>query len=280
IPSRHKEPTAIVSRGMRHFFVIPWRGRSLIGSSHVIYDGNPDEFEVSEQDIHGLMDEVNESYPALGLTREDIAFYNSGLVPYGDYYGEHSRVIDHARDHGVEGLVTVTGVRYTTSRGIAAKIVDLAAGKIGKAVPASMTDRTPVFGGDIGRFDDFAKQAVVQRPHWLSEKAMRPLLRMYGSKYREILKYAGESTELAGTLGESTVLRAEVVHAVREEMAQRLGDVVFRRTELGTAGHPGDAALQDCANLMAAELGWTQARIEQELDEVNRVFPWRSRVYS
>ncbi len=280
IPSRHKEPTAIVSRGMRHFFVIPWRGRSLIGSSHVIYDGNPDEFRVTDKDIEELMDEVNESYPALNLTRDDITFFNSGLVPYGDYYGEHSRVIDHASDHGVEGLVTVTGVRFTTSRGIATKIVDLAAKKIGKPVPKSMTDTTPVFGGEIGRFEDFVDSVVSERPHGLGEGVLKPLLRKYGSKYGEVLKYAVQNLMLAATLGESTVTKAEVLYAVREEMAQRLGDVVFRRTELGTAGHPGDTALRDCANLMAAELGWRQARIEQELDEVNRVFPWRSHVYS
>ena len=280
IPSSHKEPTAVISRGMRHFFVIPWRGRSLIGSSHVVYNGNPDQFKVTDQDIQNLIDEVNESYPALGLTRDDVTFFNSGLVPYGDYYGEHSRVIDHSRDHGVDGLITVTGVRYTTSRGVAKRIVDLAASKIGKAVRSSKTATTPIFGGDITCFEDFTRQIIRQRPHGLREEVIRPLLRMYGSRYWEVLKYADENPALAGTVGESTVLKAEVVHAVRDEMAQTLSDVVFRRTELGTAGHPGDTALQDCARLMAVEMGWGQARIQQQLEEVGKVFPWRSRLYS
>jgi glycerol-3-phosphate dehydrogenase len=54
----------------------------------------------------------------------------------------------------------------------------------------------------------------------------------------------------------------------RWEMAQKLSDVVLRRTELGAAGPPAVATLRRCAQVMAAELGWTQARIEREIDEV------------
>ena len=46
VPSYHTDPNAIVSRGQRHLFVIPWRDYTLIGSSHVVYEGRPDEFAV------------------------------------------------------------------------------------------------------------------------------------------------------------------------------------------------------------------------------------------
>jgi hypothetical protein len=56
-------------------------------------------------------------------------------------------------------------------------------------------------------------------------------------------------------------------------MAQKLADVVFRRTDLGTGGYPGEVALMQCAELMTTELGWTENRVRQELDEVNAAFP-------
>jgi glycerol-3-phosphate dehydrogenase len=56
------------------------------------------------------------------------------------------------------------------------------------------------------------------------------------------------------------------------EMAQKLADVVFRRTELGSAGHPGKEALQACAETMSAELGWSAPRTRQELQEVENIF--------
>jgi glycerol-3-phosphate dehydrogenase len=69
------------------------------------------------------------------------------------------------------------------------------------------------------------------------------------------------------------VLRAEVVHAAREEMVETLADVVFRRTDLGTAGHPGDDALRECAALAAEELGWDDGRAARELADVRSAFP-------
>jgi glycerol-3-phosphate dehydrogenase len=56
-------------------------------------------------------------------------------------------------------------------------------------------------------------------------------------------------------------------------MAQKLGDVVFRRTDLGTGAHPGAAALRICAHVMARELGWDEPRMRQELKEVETAFP-------
>jgi glycerol-3-phosphate dehydrogenase len=58
-------------------------------------------------------------------------------------------------------------------------------------------------------------------------------------------------------------------------MAQKLEDVVLRRTDLGTGGFPGDDVLRTCADLMAAELGWNESRVRQELEEVTSAFPRR-----
>ena len=280
VPSRHREPTAIVSRGMRHFFIIPWRGRSLIGSSHALYEGSPDDFSVTEQDIHGLLNEVNEAYPSIGLTMDDVATWNSGLVPFGDFYGEHSRIIDHAREHGLEGLVSVVGVRYTTSRGVAKRAVELVLSKMGKGAPRSTTDETPIYGGRFEGFDGLLHEAVGSCPTDMSVEAVRSLLRGHGSEYRRVLMHLDEDRSLAETVGESATIKAQVVHAVREEMAQKLGDIVFRRTDVGSTGDPGESTLRDCAAVMAAELGWDQMTAERELDQVRKESPWPSRVYS
>jgi glycerol-3-phosphate dehydrogenase len=64
----------------------------------------------------------------------------------------------------------------------------------------------------------------------------------------------------------------EVVHALRHEMACTLTDVVFRRTGLGTAGHPGGEALNKCAAFMAAEMGWDSDRLRQEIAAVEEIY--------
>jgi glycerol-3-phosphate dehydrogenase len=55
-------------------------------------------------------------------------------------------------------------------------------------------------------------------------------------------------------------------------MALKLSDVIFRRTDLGTAGYPGDDALTRCAEIMGKELGWNRQRIGKELQEVQAEF--------
>ena len=68
------------------------------------------------------------------------------------------------------------------------------------------------------------------------------------------------------------MLGAEIVHAVRREMATTLGDVVHRRTDLGTAGRPSDDALQAGAAIMGRELGWDGARTATEIAKVETFF--------
>jgi len=181
--------------------------------------------------------------------------------------------VDHARIHGLEGLLTVIGVRYTTGRAVAERAVDLALQKMGEKRRPCQTANTPVHGGDLERFGDLLRQAIDQRPRSLSPEMIPPLVQNHGSAYGRILAYIQMNPSWAEPLGATKVIKAEVVHAVREEMAQTLDDIVFRRTDLGTAGHPGNDALEACADLMASELGWDAGRREGELARVEAVFP-------
>ena len=64
----------------------------------------------------------------------------------------------------------------------------------------------------------------------------------------------------------------ELVWAVRHEMAATLNDAVIRRTPLGALGYPGDAAAQGAADIVGAELGWSDEKKRQELDALGRFY--------
>jgi glycerol-3-phosphate dehydrogenase len=81
-----------------------------------------------------------------------------------------------------------------------------------------------------------------------------------------------ELKDLAVTLGQSDVIKAEVVYCIQEEMAMKLEDVIFRRTGLGTATHPGEEVLTECSKVMASALGWDETRRHQEIEGVNAYF--------
>jgi glycerol-3-phosphate dehydrogenase len=156
---------------------------------------------------------------------------------------------------------------------VAEKAINLVFKKLGRRAPRSTTAMTPIYGGRIECFEEFLRQAIRQRPSVVSPEVMRSLVYNYGSEYHEVLKYIDEDPMWAETVGSSTVIKAEVIHAVREEMAEKLGDVVFRRTDLATGAYPGESALRTCADLMASELGWDENRVQKEIEEVRAVFP-------
>lgn len=282
-----RDPDAIVSRNARHLFVVPWRDVTLVGVWHIVHREAPDDFTVTPEDLKAFIDEINEAYPALGLSSEDVAAWNAGLVLFGENepgarhlsYGKRSRVIDHQAAHGITGLVTAIGVRWTTARTVADRVVRTALDQLGRTPRASETDFTPVFGGSIDDMAAFLSDLSADPPPSLDGAGPDVLYRLgrnYGSEVSRIAGYAANEPRGAQRLGRSSVLRAEVTHAVREEAAVRLGDVVFRRTDLGTAGDPGDDAIIETCEMMGAELGWSPERRERELADVRRVLAQRA----
>ncbi|MEW6570090.1 MAG: glycerol-3-phosphate dehydrogenase/oxidase [Nitrospirota bacterium] len=282
IPLKTKDSDSILNRGGRHLFVVPWRDYCLVGVWHKVFNKTQEEIGVSEEELQGFIDEANQAYSGFALTLEDVSMILTGLTLFGDErkqeernlsFGKRSRLIDHGREHGMEGLVTLLGVRATTARGMAEKALDLILRMIGSKWKRSNTSVTPIYGGQITCFKDFLKQAMEQKIHGMNNnRIMRALIHNYGSKYQEVLKYTHENPSLIMPIGDSLVIKAEVIHAIREEMAHKLGDVVFRRTDLGTGAFPGEQALRTCADLMANELGWDKKKIQAEFEEVMTTF--------
>ncbi len=281
------DPDAVLSRGTRHLFVVPWRQYSIVGVWHTVYEGDPNRFTVTDQELQIFIDELNNGYPGLRLTLDDVLMWNAGLVPFGQNkpgakdlsYGHRSRLVDHAQVHGLHGLVTLIGVRYTTGRYEAARAVDLIVKRLGRKTPGCRTGVTQVYGGHIDQgMETFLRDAVSRGPADLSTEVMRSLTRNYGTAYQQVLDCASQEDRLLATIAGSTTIGAQVTYAVRHEMAQTLSDVVRRRTDLATGQYPGREALSECARLMARELGWDDRRTQQEVANTAEAFPANIRV--
>jgi len=305
--NRVKDRDALLSRGSRLLFLTPWHDRSLIGTVHLPYDCDPDHCGVTEDEIQDFLDEVNEAYPAAALERRDVCFTYGGLLPMAKHGAggvqlvKRYRIVDHKKEKGVEGLVSVMGVKLTEARHVAEKTIDLVFAKLGNTAPKSATATTPLHGGHIQQFSDFLAHQARRKPKQISADAFQRLIQLYGSAYPEVLKYLDEGCALGPTksvtcrsenvdsfshptsghpaeslsrpndgsqAGNSFLIRAEVLHGVREEMAQKLTDVVLRRTSLGIPGNQGDHTLRSAAAIMSKELGWDDLRTQREIGEV------------
>ena len=281
VSAKTSDPDAILSRGNRHIFITPWRNYTLIGVWHKVHHGDPNKFTVTEKELQEYLDEVNAAYPSLDLSLADISRWNAGLVLFGENksdatdlsFGKRSQIIDHAKDYQMEGLVTLIGVRATTSRGVAEKAIDLVSKKLDGQTGKSRTDSTPIFGGKIECKETFFNTTLPKACSDLAPEIMKALGHNYGSEFEEVLDLVKEDPSLGDAVGNSLVLKAEILHAIRFEMAHKLSDVVLRRTDLATGEYPGEEAMQTCGVIMAQELGWNQEQVEREIQEVKSKFP-------
>ncbi len=284
VQGRTKDPDALLSRPARHLFLVPWRDYTLVGVWHVVWKKHPEEVTVERSEIQAFIDEINWAYPGLNLTPEDVEIWNAGLVPFGENegggedlsYGKRSHLIDHKHEEGIDGLVTLIGIRYTTARADAAKALDMVCSKLNVGAGRPATESIPVAGGDINDFDGLVSQLYRKQDLNLSEDCVRALAHNYGTEAVTVIDTAMQDRALANTIENTHVLMAEVKYAIENEMAWTLSDVVFRRTDLATGGNPGENALRCCAEFMAKSLDWDEQEIQHQVDVVLKRFPsWK-----
>ena len=237
----------------------------MAGTYYREFTGSPDDFRVTDEDFATYLASLNSCLPGTALTRADVLAVQAGIVPSlrparPDREPEllrHYRLVDHARRDGLEGLLSICGIKFTTARGVAEKVVDAAAAKIGKRIASSTTHCTPLPGGDMPDWTSFQREMAAAHPE-VAAPDLERLLRLYGSAAQDIFAIA------AAHKPPDALLRAELQFVLREEMPQTLGDLVFRRTGLGSAGRPDAAVLRICAETMGAERGWNAERIRRE----------------
>ncbi len=197
VPGASRDSDAVVSRAARHLFSVPWRDCTLIGVWHRLFAERPETARVEEAEIQEWIAEMNGSYPALRLRRDDVIYANCGLVPFGDTltaagelsFGKESRYFDH-RAQGIAGLVTLIGIRYTTARGDAARALDLLLEQMPNAPGRAATDRTPLVGGDIADFAALESAARRETAGSVAPETLDAWLRNHGSEYRALAALA------------------------------------------------------------------------------------------
>jgi glycerol-3-phosphate dehydrogenase len=223
---RHNDP---VGGGGRFIFMAP-QGRCTVLGTWYAPEGAATE-ALRERGVLALLDEFNGACPGLGLSMNDVAGCQWGLLPLKsglepgrvDSLAERARVVDHGRAHGVRHLHSVEGVKYTTARHVAEKAVDAIVADLGRTARPCRTAETPI---------------------------------------------ATDRSEATG--GNAGQIAEATLRAVRTEMAVKLSDVVFRRTSLGTLPGPERATVEEAARVAGAELGWDDVRQEAEIQDVLR----------
>jgi|YelNatPaOPRAMG01_1025707.scaffolds.fasta_scaffold00016_55 glycerol-3-phosphate dehydrogenase len=278
---QYRDQDSVISRGSRLLFVAPWRKVNLLGTAHLPYRESADSLAVEPGLLADFLREIQEAIPGAEIDGRDIRFYHAGLLPMRPNRSashevtliKRHRIVDHEKIHSLPGLISLIGVKYTTARAVAEEVTNLAFRKLGRKSPPCQTADTPLTGGEMESFSGFEKSELPRLTRYVSPELASTLLHNYGTRFLRLLTYFETSPHWAEPVGQGLpVVKAQILHAVREEMAQKLSDVVFRRTDLAMFGSPAPEALRMAAEIMANELGWNGKRMRQEIEEVLSVF--------
>ncbi|MBI4335201.1 MAG: glycerol-3-phosphate dehydrogenase/oxidase [Candidatus Omnitrophica bacterium] len=216
----------------RVFFVIPWRGMTLIGTTDIDYSGSYDEVHASSEEIDYLLGETRRIFPRENITKEGIIATFAGLRPLvntpsvAPWHVSREHLI---RESG-SGLISVVGGKYTTYRRLAQQVVDAAVSKLkGRIFKDCVTDT--------------------------------------------------EGPSSPDAPGEKKDFRALVEYAVKEEMAVSLVDLLARRLQLSTTPSLGLDRLNECADIMAWLLNWSEKEKARQMalykDEIMKNSPFQ-----
>jgi glycerol-3-phosphate dehydrogenase len=220
----------------RVFFVIPWMGKTLIGTTDTLYEESPDEVAVILADITYLLEGYNHHF-APPLTSSDVLSSFAGLRPLirakpgsPSSLSREFRLFDSP-----SGLLSVAGGKYTTYRRMAESITDVIARRLRCRQP-SKTREFALDGTPRQPWPVFvhAEMKALEQTHQLSKEAARHLVQRYGRRAAAVAAYLHSYPALAEPViaGEPD-LKVEFVYQREHEMAVDLTDFLLRRTRLG-----------------------------------------------
>ena len=247
-------------------FIIPWGAHWIIGTTDTDWKLDLAHPAATSADIEYILGHVN-NVLAEPITRDDIQGVYAGLRPL--LSGTSDSTTKLSREHAVlpvaPGMIVVAGGKYTTYRVMAADAVDAITEFVGKDVGSSVTAELPLLGA--GGYRALVNRIPLLASQWeVGEDVVRRLLDRYGSLAGEIMKLADERPQLAAPLiGAETYLEAEVAYAASREGALHVEDVLVRRTRVSMEySHRGSESAQRVAEIMGAELGWSQEKVDAE----------------
>jgi glycerol-3-phosphate dehydrogenase len=236
----------------RVLFAVPWHDKILVGTTDTPVDEPTLEPKALDKEIEFILEHATR-YLIGNPTHKDIKSVFAGLRPLVSR-GETKDTSEISRDHtllvSLSGLVTITGGKWTTYRKMAEDTINKAIAVAGLQEEECITEDLRLHG-------------------WLKNVDRSEHLHYYGSDQAAVEKLIEEDSELGEALHERLpYLKAEVIWAVRNEMALTVEDVLARRTRalLLDAEASVEMAPQ-VARLMAKELGeseqWQQYQISE-----------------
>lgn len=237
VPRIHNDEHAYIlqNEDQRIVFVLPFEDDySIIGTTDVDYQGDPQEVEISQDEIDYLID-INNQYFKTQISQNDIVHCYSGVRPLLKDEAEDAKAV--TRDYTIElsqkghaPLVNIYGGKITTYRTLAEAAVD----KLKKVFPnmkPAWTKHAALPGGDFNSRESLHNRLLADYP-WLPVSILKRFIRQYGTLSYQILENCHTLEDLGKDFGQG-LYQKELCYLNQQEWAKTVDDVIWRRTKLG-----------------------------------------------
>jgi glycerol-3-phosphate dehydrogenase len=257
----------------RMIFLIPWREFSLVGTTDTDFDGDLDRLWATRDEVDYLLEAVRRVVPDPRVSLDRVAYTYAGVRPLSwEGAASASRV---SREHkvvveGVDGrLLSITGTKLTCFRSLAEEVGNRVMARLGRAIrsPAAHVTLDGV-DEETGRVEARAWMDVSEEmaATGLPRETLQTLVETYGRAYPRVLELARKVPDGLDRLCPSNPeIVAQLHHAVRDELAVSLQDVLLRRTDIGWSQCRGLDCAQSIGGRMAELAGWSRRRLDAEL---------------
>ncbi len=281
MPKRQRDQAIfITTKDNKHLLILPWLNYTLLGTTDTEYDGSPDEVSVSKEEAKNFLGLINEYYP-VNYQFEDIIHSYSGLrvLVIPTYVNKEKtykisrrpEIIDHEQE-GMSGLISVVGGKYTTSRGLAERVVDHIQKQYQLGSMFCRTKTVPLasasYNMSLDKYREETQQIFGKK---YSLEFLSHLIEYYGVYSRKILSLMEGDKFLEQKIDPSSCrVFAEIEYAIQEESALTLSDMLYRRCGWGNEGLKTIPIVRAIAEYMGTSLDWSSQHLEKEVSEYLR----------
>jgi len=251
----------------RVFFIIPWYGRTLLGTTDTDYRGDIDQVNVDDADVDYLLAAANR-YLKTAWTKKDVIGSYAGVrvMKQSDAAHPSAASRDWELKSASNGLHHAIGGKLTSAREDATVIVDAVCAQLGVQESCATKGRDFPWKPQQDFAAWSAEMGAQAQRIGIDAESAKWLMCRHGNRIEQIFHIVEKTPKLAARIvRDLPFIYADLLLCACDEMVLHLSDLLRRRMPLLILAQLSATEVRNLANLAAPVLGWDAVRVEQEI---------------